>query len=134
MARSDEDYLRTIYTLHEDLKSEKNGVRGVDIANSLGIAKSSVSAMVKKLTKKDYLKSKPYSNIYLTNKGYSKAKKLTHNYRIIEVFLTEMLNYNKKNVHNEAHRLEHAFSQKTIGMLDKLLNNPSICPHGKRIH
>ncbi len=129
-----EDYLRTIYRTYEEQEDKKEGVRSIDVAESLGITKPSVSAMVRKLSKRDFLKIKPYSNIFFTERGMKEAKRITHNYRVIEVFLTKVLGYDKRRIDDDAHKLEHAFSQEAIRRLDKFLNNPKRCPHGKIIH
>ena len=130
---STEDYLRTIYFLYEKQEDKSNGVKSVDIAEELKITKPSVSKMLKKLILKKYLKSKPYSNIYFTNKGLEEAKRIMHNHRVIEVFLKDILNCDIKKIHKEAHQLEHTFSEYTIKKLDKFLNNPKISPYGKLI-
>ncbi len=129
---SEEDYLRAIYSLSE--KNKEQGVKVSKLAEQLGITKASVSAMADKLEKKKLLKAEPYSPLFLTKKGLKEANRITHNYRVIEVFLTEILDYNKTNVRKEAHRMEHSFSDKSIRKLDMFLNNPKTCPHGKKIH
>lgn len=128
-----EDYLRTIYNIYESQGEESYGIRSVDIASALKISKPSVSAMIKKLTEKGYLKSKPYSDIFFTPKGLKEAKRITQKHRIIEVFLKKTLKYNVDLIHKEAHMLEHAFSEESIKRLDNFLNNPKTCPHGKKI-
>jgi len=129
--KSTENYLRTIYYLYE--KDKSKGIRSIDIAKELNISKPSVSEMVKKLIKKDFIKSNPYSNIFFTKKGLKEARRVMHNHRIIEVFLKDILNYDLSNVHEEAHKLEHAFSKESIKRLDKFLNNPKKSPFGKKI-
>ncbi|MBN1502151.1 metal-dependent transcriptional regulator [Candidatus Woesearchaeota archaeon] len=130
-----EDYLRTIYLIYEDMEDKTLGVRSVDIARSLKITKPTVSEMIKKLAKLGYINTSPYSNIFLTTKGLRKAKRLSHDYRVIGVFLNKILKYNDlEKVDEEAHRLEHAFSKESIKRLDTFLNNPKKCPHGKIIH
>ncbi len=128
-----EDYLRTIYSLYEKLENKAKGVKSVDIAKELEISKPSVSNMVKKLIAKKYLKAKPYSDIYFTKKGLKEAKRIMHNHRVIEVFLRNILGCDIKRIHEEAHKLEHTFSEYTIRKLDKLLNNPKVSPEGKKI-
>ncbi|MCK4859910.1 MAG: metal-dependent transcriptional regulator [Candidatus Omnitrophica bacterium] len=136
---STEDYLRTMYRLYEEIEpydrinEAGKGIRSVDIAKELKISKPSVSKMVKKLILKKYIKAKPYSNIYFTNKGLKEARRVMHNHRVIEVFLRDMLNCDLNKVHEEAHKLEHTFSEHTIRKLDKFLNNPKISPTGKEI-
>jgi Mn-dependent DtxR family transcriptional regulator len=97
---SREDYLRTIYSIYEKQGIKKIGVRSIDIANSLGVSKPSVSIMIKKLAKKGFLKVEPYSNIFLTKRGLKEAKKLVHKYKVIELFLREILRYDNKNLFN----------------------------------
>ncbi len=125
-----EDYLRTLYHLYE---KDKKGVMSKDLAKELKISKPSVSEMLKKLMKSGFIKFEPYSDIYFTKKGLRKAKEIMHSHRVIEVFLSKVLKYELPKVHDEAHRLEHAFSAESIKRLDKFLKNPSISPSGKKI-
>ena len=126
---SREDYLRAVYHLME----ENNEVRSVDLADYLNVTKPSVSEMLKELSKEGLIEYKKYSKVKLTGKGHKIARNLTSKHRIIERFLKDMLKINKKKVHDEAHRLEHAFSDDSIGKLRKLLGNPKQDPHGKPI-
>ena len=131
--KTKEDYLRTIYFLYEKSKDKSKGIKSVKIAKSLKITKPTVSRTIKKLTEQKYIISKSYSNIYFTKKGLKESKKIMHKYRVIEVFLKDVLNCDIKKIHEEAHKLEHAFSEYTIRKLDKFLNNPKISPMGKKI-
>jgi len=126
---SKEDYLRGIYHLRE----ENNEVRSVDLADYLNVTKPSVSEMLKELSKEGLIGYKPYSKVKLTRKGHKIAQKLTSKHRIIERFLKDMLKVNVKKIHEEAHRLEHAFSDDSIEKLRRLLGNPKEDPHGKPI-
>ena len=128
-----EDYLRTIYSLYEKSEDKIQGVKSVDIAKELKISKPSVSNMIKKLISKKYLKAKPYSNIYFTKRGLKEAKRVMHNHRVIEVFLRNILGCDIRKIHEEAHQLEHTFSEYTIKKLDKFLDNPKVSPFGKPI-
>lgn len=130
---SKEDYLRTVYYLHEKLDCKEKGVRSVDIAKNLNITRPSVSAMLKKLAKSSHIKYKPYSNIFFTGKGLKEAKRVMRNHRVIEVFLKKILKYDLSKVHEEAHRLEHAFSEESIKRLDEFLNHPTRSPYGYEI-
>ena len=132
--KSQEDYLRAMYLIYEKQADKSLGIKSIDISKELNVSKPSVSEMIKKLAKMGFIRSKPYSNIFFTNNGLREARKITHNHRVIEVFLKEVLKYNLKGVHEEAHKLEHAFSQESIKRLDKFLKNPKVCPHGDVIH
>ena len=124
-----EDYLRGLYVLHE----EKNELRSVDLAEYMKVSKPSVSEMLRELDADGLVEYKKYSKIKFTKKGMSAARKLTTKHRIIELFLTKTLKRDKKEVHEEAHRLEHAFSDESIDKLRALLGNPQVDPHGKPI-
>ena len=131
--KSREDYLRTMYDLYERIDNKGDGIRSVDVAEALNITKPSVSGMLRKLAKDGFIKMEPYSNIFFTNKGLKESRRIMHNHRVIEVFLKRILNYDLAKVHEEAHRLEHAFSEESIKRLDNFLNNPKRSPYGYEI-
>ena len=132
--KSQEDYLRAMYLIYEKQIDNSLGIKSINISKELKVSKPSVSEMLRKLAKMGFIRSRPYSNIFLTGRGLKEAKKITHNHRVIEVFLSNVLKYNLRGVHEEAHKLEHAFSEESIKRLDKFLKNPKVCPHGERIH
>jgi len=127
--QSQEDYLRILYQLWE----EKKIIRSKDIAQRLKVSKPSVSAMLKKFVSLNYIKMAPYHEIKFTKKGRIKAKEITQRFRLLEVFLKDILKLKIENIREEAHKLEHAFSPKLIKKLKKYLNYPKKCPHGKII-
>ena len=126
---SREDYLRAMYHLIE----ENEEVKSVEVADYLGVSKPSVSEMLKNLDADGLIQYKKYSKINLTKNGFKAAKNLTARHRIIEAFLKDMLKINPQKIHEEAHRLEHAFSDESIGKMGKILGNPRKDPHGKPI-
>lgn len=128
-----EDYLRAMYRIYEGQEDNSTGIRAVEIAKFLGVSKPSVSAMVSKLSAEGLVKAKPYSSIFLTPKGLTEAKRITKKYRIIEVFLAKVLGYSDNKIQDEAHRLEHAFSDASVKRISRLLDYPENCPHGKHI-
>lgn len=133
--KSTEDYLRAIYKIHEESPDHSPGIRSIDVSKRLKVSKPSVSQMIKKLCQRGLTKMDLYSTIRLTPRGLRLAKVITHNYRVIEVFLEQTLQYRSPTkICQEAHCLEHAFSAESIKRLDKLLNNPTRCPHGDIIH
>jgi len=124
-----EDYLRGLYILEE----EKGHIKSIDLAHYLNVSKPSVSEMVQELDKDGLISYRKYSKLKFTSKGKRIARKLTSKHRLIELFLKNTLKINSKNIHQEAHRLEHAFSDESITKLRKLLGNPKKDPHGKPI-
>ncbi|HJN56831.1 MAG TPA: metal-dependent transcriptional regulator [Candidatus Woesearchaeota archaeon] len=130
--KTTEDYLRAIYHIQEENPGKK-GVSSIGISDYLKISKSSVSEMLRKLMKKGLIQHTAYGKIRLTAKGKKESITLTQKHRIIEIFLSETLNLNQKLIHEEAHKLEHAFSNESIIKIKSLLKNPKFCPHGKPV-
>jgi DtxR family Mn-dependent transcriptional regulator len=128
-----EDYMRTIYALYEELPIKEEGIKSTDIATAMGVSKPSVSSMIRKLTELGFIEAEPYSRIHLTTIGLKEARRIMHKHRVIEVFLCDVLGFGKEEVHDEAHRLEHAFSDETLKRLDKHLQKPGSSPLGKKI-
>ena len=126
---SREDYMRGMYHLME----EEGSIRSVDLADYLNITKPSVSEMLRELNREGLVQYKKYSRLKFTSKGQKIAKKLTFKHRIIESFLKGVLKIRSNDIHDEAHRLEHAFSDESISRLSRLLGNPKTDPHGKPI-
>jgi DtxR family Mn-dependent transcriptional regulator len=127
-----ENYLQTMYYLFE--KDTTKGIKSIDIAKELKISRPSVSVMIRKLAKEGYLIADKYSKIFLTDLGKKEAKKIMYKHRIIEVFLTETLGYKDiKRIHDEAHKLEHSFSDESVKRLDTLMNHPKMTISGKPI-
>jgi DtxR family Mn-dependent transcriptional regulator len=114
--KSREDYLRIIYELEEG-----KGVRSIDLASQLGISKPSVSEMLRKLANQNLLKIEPYSKIFLTGKGKRKAEQLYNKHFIIKKFVEKFLNHNEEKSIQEAHKLEHALSDESIEIIQKLI-------------
>lgn len=124
-----EDYVRAIYLLQES--GEDPGI--LQIAKRLNLSKSTVSERMKDLAKAGLTVSKPYSTISLTASGHALGKKMTYKHRLIEVFLHQTLKLPKEKIHEEAERLEHAFSDEAIKHLDSFLKHPTHDPHGSPI-
>lgn len=124
-----EDYLRGLYILEE----EKGEIKSIDLAKYLDVSKPSVSEMARELNKEGLISYKKYSKLKFTPKGRKIAQKLTSKHRLIELFLKKILKLGSKSIHEEAHRLEHAFSDESIEKLKKMLHNPKTDPHGKPI-
>jgi DtxR family Mn-dependent transcriptional regulator len=128
-----EDYLRAIYHLQEDKKDTQAGINSISLSKYLKISKPTVSEMLRKLMKEKLIHATHYGKIKLTKKGLSESKTITKKHRIIEVFLAKILKINQKTIHEEAHRLEHAFSSNSISSISKLIKDTKNCPHGKPI-
>lgn len=112
-----ENYLRAIYELYDD----KEGVRSMEISRKLNISKASVSEMLRKLAEENLIKIKPYSKILLTKKGEKIAGKLFDKHYTIKTFIKKYLNFDDRKAREEAHKLEHSFSEESIAILNRLI-------------
>ena len=129
-----EDYLRAIYHIQEETNdANKKGVSSIGLCRYLNLSKSTVSEMLRKLVKDRCIIQKRYGKIILTKKGIRESKNLTKKHRVIEVFLNKVLKINPNTVHNEAHKLEHAFSDDSIKSIIGIIKHTKKCPHGKPI-
>jgi DtxR family transcriptional regulator, Mn-dependent transcriptional regulator len=124
-----EDYVRAIYILNKN----EQGTGVTHIAKRLKLSKSTVSERIKELVRDGLAIAAPYAEVELTKKGAAIGKKLTYKHRLIEVFLHQTLKMPKDQVHAEAERLEHAFSDEAIERLDAFLKHPTHDPHGSLI-
>ncbi|PTJ81976.1 metal-dependent transcriptional regulator [Mammaliicoccus sciuri] len=126
LTEEQEDYLKAIFGLNgtTDYVSNKN------LAQDLNIKPSSVSEMMLRLKKDDYVDIRPYKGVKLTQKGLNHTTNIIKRHRLIERFLIEELEYTWDEVHEEAEILEHRVSDRFIDKIDKLMGYPTTCPHG----
>lgn len=126
MTPNKEDYLKIIF----ELGGTEHKVTNKQIMNSLQVSAPSVSEMMTKLLKEDYIVHIPYKGVQLTEKGERKASVLVRKHRLWEVFLVEKLAFPWNEVHEEAEVLEHVTSRELADKLEKFLDYPKTCPHG----
>ncbi|HMQ06109.1 MAG TPA: metal-dependent transcriptional regulator [Saprospiraceae bacterium] len=128
ITKNEEDYLKAIFHLTEEMEEEKAGVN--QLADYLNISPASVTAMLKKLKIKNWVNYKRYGKIELTSHGKSIAVELIRKHRLWETFLYKCLNFRWDEVHEVAEQLEHIQSKKLIEQLEVFLGFPSRDPHG----
>ncbi len=125
-----EDYLRAIYLLQK----ENNGVARVSqLVEKMGLSKSTIAQRLQDLKDKGWVVHKKYGPVKLSETGKKIADNLTYKHRVVEIFLNEVLGLPKDEVHDEAHRLEHALSSKVILKMADYIGDPTHCPHGKKL-
>jgi DtxR family Mn-dependent transcriptional regulator len=124
-----EDYLKTIYLLHE----RAGAATTTGIASVLEVTPASVTGMVKKLAELKLVRHTPYQGVELTKSGEKIALEMVRHHRLLELFLTEALGYSWDEVHAEADVLEHVISEEFEDRIAARLGNPTIDPHGDPI-
>lgn len=124
-----QDYLKAIYLLTESGEPAPTSA----IATRLGVAPASVTAMIKRLSRKGHLRYRRYEGVDLTETGKQLALEVIRHHRLLEAYLHETLGLPWDKVHDEAEVLEHALSEDLEDRIAKALGNPTHDPHGDPI-
>jgi Mn-dependent DtxR family transcriptional regulator len=112
-----EDYLERIYKLID----EKGYARVSDIAEGLEVHPSSVTKMIQKLDKDDYLVYEKYRGLILTSKGKKMGKRLMDRHKLLESFLT-IIGVKDENVYPDVEGIEHHLSWDSIACIENLVD------------
>ena len=124
-----EDYLKAIYELERSGEPAETNA----IARLLDIAPASVSGMVRRLANQGLIRHERYHGARLTTAGRRAALRTLRRHRVIEAYLTSVLDYTWDRVHDEAERLEHAASDELIDRMAAAIGEPETDPHGAPI-
>ncbi|SDI95907.1 transcriptional regulator MntR [Salimicrobium halophilum] len=111
-----EDYIEQIYLLIEN----KGYARVSDIAENLSVHPSSVTKMVQKLDKDEYLTYEKYRGLMLTSKGKKIGKRLVFRHELLENFL-EIIGVEKDKIYEEVEGIEHHLSWDSIDRIGDLV-------------
>lgn len=129
LSPSTQDYLKTIWRLGE---WEPERVTTTSLAARMGLAPSTVSEALKKLTAQGLVTRPAYGVVELTPEGRDVAVHMVRRHRILEMFLATELGYAWDEIHDEAEVLEHAVTDRFIDRLDAKLGHPSRTRMGMR--
>ncbi|MDR0267065.1 transcriptional regulator MntR [Paenibacillus sp.] len=111
-----EDYLERIYKLID----EKGYARVSDIAEGLEVHPSSVTKMIQKLDKDDYLIYEKYRGLVLTSKGKKMGKRLVDRHKLLEEFLT-LIGVSDEHIYTDVEGIEHHLSWDSITHIETLV-------------
>ncbi|RRJ29866.1 metal-dependent transcriptional regulator [Halocatena pleomorpha] len=125
-----EDYLKTIYVLHQKTGSQ---VATSAIADRMNVTSPTVTSMVDKLEERGLVEREKYKGVELTPEGETVAIEVLRHHRLIEAYLASELDYDWTDVHEEADRLEHYISERFEKRIAELLGDPRVDPHGDPI-
>lgn len=112
-------YLLAVY----DLSKTNKIIRSVDIANKLSVARSSVSRMLKCMSRLELINPDYSLNVQLTELGMETAKKLAVNFNIINRFFLEILKVSEKEAYDQALLFIASFPETTVQKLSKITKN-----------
>lgn len=111
-----EDYIEQIYMLIE----EKGYARVSDIAEALSVHPSSVTKMVQKLDKDEYLIYEKYRGLILTPKGKKIGKRLVFRHELLEQLLST-IGVKEENIYTDVEGIEHHLSWDSIDRIGDLV-------------
>jgi DtxR family transcriptional regulator, Mn-dependent transcriptional regulator len=123
-----EEYCECIFELHED----NLDVIQARVADRLSVSRPSVSEMIKRMEAEGLIRLRG-TKILLTDEGTVLATKVVRRHRIAERFLTDILGLSWATAHHEAGKWEHVLSAEVEAAMNRVLNNPTTCPHGNSI-
>ena len=123
-----EEYCECIFELHED----NLDVIQARVADRLSVSRPSVSEMIKRMEAEGLIRLRG-TKILLTDEGTVLATKIVRRHRIAERFLTDILGLSWATAHHEAGKWEHVLSAEVEAAMNRVLNNPTTCPHGNSI-
>jgi DtxR family Mn-dependent transcriptional regulator len=129
LSQNAQDYLKEIYKLEADRGRATTSA----IAERMGVAPPSATAMLKKLAAFGLVEHERYRGVRLTAAGTKAAIEVIRHHRLLEQYLAESLGMPIDEVHDEADRLEHALSEELEARIDESLGFPTHDPHGDPI-
>ena len=115
-SESTEDHLERI----QELVDSKGYARVTDIADSLGLSRSAVSNMVRRLAARGFVNYEKYRGFTLTSDGRAVARHI----KVRHQTLTEMLNLlglSSETVQEEVEAIEHHLKPETLQVFSRLV-------------
>ena len=113
LSASLEDYVEAILNLADNSGS----ARGKDIAEALGVAKSSVTGALQLLREKGLAEHEPYGGVTLTQRGQATAREVARKHDILASFFVDVLGVEPETAQRAACQAEHALEPEIIGRL-----------------
>lgn len=102
------------------LIDEKGYARVSDIAEGLEVHPSSVTKMIQKLDKDEYLIYEKYRGLVLTSKGKKVGKRLVDRHQLLEEFLS-LIGVQQENIYKDVEGIEHHLSWDSITRIETLV-------------
>jgi len=127
---AEEEYLQILFWLHE----VGLPMTGANVARAMQLSPPTVHEMIRRLERDDFITRADDKTISFTPTGLEQAEEIVRRHRLIERFLTDVLNVPWDEVHEEAERLEHAMSPVLEERMLAAIGDATTCPHGHPIN
>ena len=129
-----DDYLEAIHLLVSPIgvyePAKAPAAIAARVADSLGVSRTAVGEMLKRLTADGLLERGAGRELVLTAAGMARAEHVLRRNRIVERFLVDFLDYEIAEAHEHAARVGAAFTDDMVERLHAKLGYPERCPHG----
>lgn len=119
LSMTHEDYLEAMVLIG---KTSGNSIRAVDVAEKMGVSKSSVNKAVAVLKEKGYVEQPYYGDITLTESGIEYGSKVLERHRVLVLFLNKALGIEMEVAEKEACKMEHAISDESFKKWRKFID------------
>jgi DtxR family Mn-dependent transcriptional regulator len=126
---AEEEYLQTIFWLQE----AGLPMTGANVARAMQLSAPTVHEMIGRLERDGYVTRSADKSLHFTAEGLEHAELVVRRHRLIERFLTDVLQIPWDEVHEEAERLEHAMSPVLEERMLAAIGDAKTCPHGHPI-
>jgi DtxR family Mn-dependent transcriptional regulator len=123
-----EEYCEAIWELKED----EVEVIQARVAERLHVSRPAVSEMIKRMQGEGFV-ALSGTTINLTTQGKGLAEQVVRRHRLAERLLTDILGLPWADAHLEAGKWEHVISEPVEAAINRVLDNPTTCPHGNPI-
>lgn len=107
---SSQNYLKRIIILEETLGRDK--VRAIDVANSMGFSRASVSVAMHRLEESGYIEFGPEKELILTKAGRYEGERIHERHTVLTNAFIDM-GVDPKTAYDDACRVEHDISEET---------------------
>ena len=115
-SESTEDHLERI----QELVDRKGYARVTDIADSLGLSRSAVSNMVRRLAARGFVNYEKYRGFTLTPQGQAVASHIKVRHQTLTAML-DLLGLSPQTVKEEVEAIEHHLKPETLQMFTRLV-------------
>jgi DtxR family Mn-dependent transcriptional regulator len=126
---AEEEYLQSLFWLHE----AGLPMNAANVARAMQLSAPTVHEMVGRLERDGYITRTAKKTIAFTDDGQRHAERIVSRHRLIERFLTDVLEVPWDEVHEQAESLEHGMSEALEERIRAVVGDAKNCPHGHPI-
>jgi DtxR family Mn-dependent transcriptional regulator len=126
---AEQEYLEIMFWIEE----AGLPMTGANIARAMQLSPPTVHEMLGRLVADGYVERNPDKSLVFTDTGRKHASYIVRRHRMIERFLTDVLDIPWDEVHEEAERIEHAMSPVLEEKMRLAIGDATTCPHGHPI-